>query len=133
MSFSIVPVGGTSEAKLVEKRPSDSEIDATNRDWFSYLRYSRYDTLKNRFVDNNMAFSIIGLMILMVLSLLPVWKIADYQALPLYFPAVALVFLLCHEHGQKGGWRCDVILLIPIYACIFGAWILRMYQFVWKS
>ena len=61
-----------------------------------------------------------------LLSLMPVNLGARWGALPVYYPALALVFGWLYESAQKGGWRFDLFLLMPFYGVIAVAWVIRV-------
>jgi len=123
--YSIVPENGTEVGKVVEKNPTDDELAEADSRWLPYYESRNYSTLKDRFIQTAMAFSFIGVFLLAILSLLPIWS-TDWNSLAFYLPAAAVVLYCAYENGLKGGWRCDVIFLLPMYAIIIGMWLYRM-------
>jgi hypothetical protein len=121
VSFSIVPTGSAEEAKVVEKYPADDRALA-----FDYFQTYSLDALKTHFSFMALPVSFIGIVLLALVSLLPVWPLTDSTSLSLYLPAAALVLCIAYETAQKGGWRFDLYMLFPAYGVIGVAWLLRV-------
>ena len=127
VSFSIVPMDSAEEPKVVEKDPTDEYLK------FDYFHTYSFDALKGHFVIAAQVASFIGILLLAVVSILPIWPSVDCLSLSLYIPVAALVLCIAYEMSQRGGWRFDLFFLIPPYLVILAAWIFRIIQVAQKS
>ncbi len=109
------------QGKVKSKRPSGEEI---SREWLP----PGFDHALRDFAKGfSVVASVIGIVVLLAASLLPVGMGRGWAALPLYYPLFALLLVAAYEWPQTGGWRFDRLLLVPVYLVVLIAWAFRVY------
>jgi hypothetical protein len=105
-------------AQVQDKNPDDTGAQWIPGDFGSYFRDQYYPLVAG--------LSSTGLILLAIASLIPRNLRAGWGSLALYYPAVTLVFGLLYEAVQRGGWRFDLLFILPAYAVIAVTWAVRL-------
>ena len=116
----------TAVQKVVSKFPEDEHLEKNQSDWWPDSQSFRYSSYKNSIALCISALSFIGIVLITLVTLLPIWALKDCYALSLYFPIAAILLAGSYEYVQKDGWRFDVVFLLPMYLAIVGVWIFRV-------
>lgn len=109
-------------ARIEDKDPGDEGAPWIPGDFDIYSHDQYYPM-----IDGLGAFGLIGLVIM---SLFPKNLDARWGTMALYYPLLAAVFVIARESVQRGGWRFDLFLILPMYVLIGVPWVVRVVKLV---
>jgi hypothetical protein len=105
-------------ARIEDKNPDDGGVPWIPADFGFFFRDQYYPLID--------ALGTIGLLVLTIMSLFPKNLEAGWGTFAIYYPLLAAVFIVARESVQRGGWRFDLFLIIPMYILIVVFWIVRV-------